>query len=45
MGNRESGRNNEFHKMVQEMRKDQSRRVSINPEKVGLDPCRNIWPS
>lgn len=31
MGNKEPARHDDFNRMIQEMRKDQSRRVSINP--------------
>ena len=36
MGNKQHPPNDDFQKMVQEMRKDQSRRVNINPEKVKI---------
>lgn len=43
MGNKQHGQNDDFHKMIQEMRHDQSRRVSINPEKVNQSSLRNIY--
>lgn len=42
MGNKEPARHDDFQTMIHQMRKDQSRRVSINPEKVHTCPCRNI---
>jgi hypothetical protein len=42
MGNKEHTRGDDFNKMIAEMRKDQSRRVNINPEKVLLNRLRNI---
>ena len=42
MGNKELSRGDDFNKMIAEMRKDKSRRVNINPEKVLLNLLRNI---
>lgn len=45
MGNKEHARSDDFNKMLAEMRKDQSRRVNINPEKVVHRLLRNTSPS
>ena len=44
MGNKEH-RGDDFNQMITEMRKDQTRRVNINPEKVVQSPRRNTSPS
>lgn len=40
MGNTKSSKNDDFHKILTEMKKDQSRRISINPDKVL--PCLTL---
>lgn len=44
MGNKEHRAQDDFQKMVHEMRKDQTKRVNIHPEKVRALPIRNTWP-
>jgi hypothetical protein len=44
MGNKEHGRGDDFNQMIAEMRKDQTRRVNINPEKVVHIQRRNTSP-
>lgn len=34
MGNTKASKNDDFHKILSEMKKDQSRRININPDKV-----------
>lgn len=34
MGNKQNNKEDDFHRILNEMKKDQSRRININPEKV-----------
>ena len=45
MGNKGLNKNDDFHKILNEMKKDQSRRININPEKVSSLTPRNTWLS
>jgi len=45
MGNNGSKKGDDFHRILTEMKKDQSRRININPEKVANQTLRNTSPS
>ena len=45
MGNKGPNKDDDFHKILSEMKKDQSRRININPEKVVKQQFRNTWHS